>query len=412
MTSPDIVRLTEYQRYELQLDEVDRAYMRTIDRNQIVMQELPGTKFVQLVCGSHVGVLMLPSGKRIEIAPKVPARNLLYMLSEAWDLAPELFEGDVELAEFADILEFLADHFADLVEARIVRGLYRTYVEETDNLTAIRGRIDFSEDLRLNAVLRHRTVCRYTTLTWDIPENQVIRQTLHLLAGWVQQPKRRQRLHELDRTLGEVRPVRLPLSVFDAFAYHRLNDDYEPIHRLCRLFLSCASMNEDQGIQPYRSFILNMNVLFEAYVAACLGRSLALPLSLKSQFSKKLDYENKVPIRPDLVIQSAGTPVLVADTKYKEIGDGIPGNSDIYQMLAYCIRLNTGVGILVYPGRTAHRFHIRETGIRLLTLGIDLDGTLDDLKRNSADLVRRILAHLPPGAMVPPVARPASLVAS
>jgi 5-methylcytosine-specific restriction enzyme subunit McrC len=132
---------------------------------------------------------VLPSGRRIESYPKVSIRNLFYMLAVAFELPSPFRDEPTEFERLDEIFEFVASLYADLVEQRIANGLHRSYVETGGNLAAVRGRIDFTQDVRHNYVLRHRTYCRYTEFTWDIPENQIIRQVAHMLSGWMFRPK-------------------------------------------------------------------------------------------------------------------------------------------------------------------------------------------------------------------------------
>ena len=110
----------------------------------------------------------------------------------------------VNFDRFDEMLEFLARHFVDLVDERLRLGLYRSYVDVEDNLSFVRGRIAFTEDLRHNYALRHRTWCRYSELTWDVPESQVLRQVARLLAGWGFGSTVRLKLARLDAALDEV----------------------------------------------------------------------------------------------------------------------------------------------------------------------------------------------------------------
>jgi hypothetical protein len=48
---------------------------------------------------------------------------------------------------------------------------------------------------------------------------------------------------------------------FGGHQYHRLNVDYEPIHRLCALFLASASISEPAGRFPFKGFLLDEQTL-------------------------------------------------------------------------------------------------------------------------------------------------------
>jgi McrBC 5-methylcytosine restriction system component len=160
------------------------------------------------------------------------------MLAVAFDLPSPFLEEWSEFDELDELLEFVVAHLADLVESRIARGLYRSYVKREDNLDSICGRIAVAEGVRRNYILRHRTFCKYSEFTWYVLENQILRHVSHLVAGWIRKAELRTQLRRIDHLLGEVSPTNLTAIAIDRFAYHRLNDDSQPMHQLCRLFLT------------------------------------------------------------------------------------------------------------------------------------------------------------------------------
>ena len=217
------------------------------------------------------------------------------------------------------------------------------------NLSCIRGRISFAEDVRQNSLARHRIYCRYAEFTWDIEENQIIRQVAHLLSGWGFHTELRLRLSRLDTALSEVRPTALASSVIGHFRYSRLNDDYRQIHQLCRLFLEGSSLSEQLGVCDLRTFLLDMNNLFEKFVSRILQERVDGHIRVVEQSELALGEDGKVKMIPDLIIELEGTPVLVADCKYKQTESDTYKNQDFYQMLAYCTAADVRRGLLIYP---------------------------------------------------------------
>ena len=185
---------------------------------------------------------------------QVPIGNFFVMLAIAFDLDPDFLSETTTYQRIDEVFEFVIEYFAELVDRRINRGLYRSYIEREENLLAVRGRIAIGEDVRRNHILRHRTYCRFTELTWDIPENQIVRQVAHMTAGWVSRPALRDELRRIDRMLAEVAPATLPASAINRFTDGRLNDDYRPVHALCRLFLEGSSVSEDAGSSTFAHF--------------------------------------------------------------------------------------------------------------------------------------------------------------
>lgn len=389
------ITLREYERTEVGLTLEDQSiFLQDVEqRISISPTTVPGR--VELSPNQYVGVIRLPSGITLDLLPKVPLHNVMWMVSEVERLEGidfHIIDHDVHINTFDDILEPIANAFAGQVEHLIDRGLYRAYVEQEDNLPAIRGRIEFREDLNRNVVLRHRTYCRFSEFSWDIPENQVIRQVIRKLIGWGFSGRLTARLISLDRQMESVRPGNLRTHHIDRFQYSRQSEHYSPIHRYCRLFLDGFSLSEQVGDSPFSGFLMDMNVLFEQFVSILLEQEVQRidrTLDVNRQASHRLFRNAPGSIRPDLVLEQSGQQLLVADTKYKrKVGtDADPG--DYYQVITYCTVLGLANGVLIYPR------HLADVDESLTVLGNDITihETSIDLRTSRAS-VRQELHRL------------------
>ena len=330
----------------------------------------------------YVGVISLPSGRHLESHPKIPVSNLFFLLAVAFEL-PSPFRPELaKLDRLDQILEFIASFFTDLVEERMASGLYRWYVEREENVPAIRGRINFSEDIRQNFVLRQRTHCRFDEFTWDVPENQVVRQVTRALSGWRFRPELRLRLGQIDAELSEITRTNFLAQNVERFHYHRLNDGYRQVHQLCRLFLEGSSLSERMGTFNYQAFLLDMNKLFEEFVCQILRDRVPSRFRVDSQDRIYLDRYKKIAMKPDILIRRSGTVVLAGDCKYKRLERDEFKNHDVYQLLAYCTATRTRKGLLVYPLHlegTHEEVYIENTDTNIRQLSIDLGMELADL---------------------------------
>lgn len=375
--SLESILLDEYQNTWVELEPDDFAYIeRTLARRIGISRPVRGGGHL-LNPGPFAGIVVLPSGRRIVCRPKAPVRNFFAMLAVAFDLDPDFMAETTTFERIDEVFEFVIGYFADLVDRRISRGLYRAYVEREDNLLAVRGRIAIGEDVRRNHVLRHRTYCRFTELTWDIPENQIVRQVAHMTAGWVTGRALRDELRRIDRVLGEVTPVRLSAQTVDRFSYGRLNDDYRPIHRLCRLFIDGASVSEDEGVFDFRAFLFDMNALFERFVTRLLQHGAPAHLEILDQRTIHLGTRRQVEMLPDIVVRRDGRAILSIDCKYKRLDAGRFKNHDQYQILAYCTALDVDRGLLVYPRHEDaldDEIQVRNSAVRVQQISIDLGG--------------------------------------
>lgn len=372
------VQLSEFERINLALDDSDQRMIRSDLAGKIGITPTVDRTVVELNPNQFVGVVRLPSGITLDLLPKVPLFNVMWMIAEVERLEGidfTLLEQQANIATFDDILEPIARVFVDMVERLIDRGLYRAYVEEEDNLSAIRGRIDFQQDVSRNVVLRHRTYCRFTEFSWDIPENQVIRQVVRLLAGWGFSTRLSGRLMALDRQMEDVRRTDLRSDDIDRFAYSRQSEHYRPIHRFCRLFLQGFSLSEQVGESPFDGFLMDMNILFERFITLRVRAALQQKnprLRLLSQSTHALDTANVMRIKPDLLLEDRGQYQLVGDTKYKR---KTRDPNDMYQMIAYCTVLGLPKALLIYPRHLAdldQYLEVRRAGIVVQEVSIDL----------------------------------------
>ena len=344
-----VIELSEYRDAVVALERLDIEFLQQRLAGKIrVTRPALGEGYI-LNPQQHVGVVELPSGTLLRSTPKVPIANLVKMLAEALDL-PELLEERVDFERVEELLELTARHFVQQVRQIIDGGMHRAYVEQAENRSTLRGRIDFAEDLRANYALRHRVFCRFDEFTWDIPENQVIRQVLELLAA---QPHfsrgLRNDLWSTQALMNDVAVGRFVSSDLAGFQYHRFNQRYEAVHRLCGLFLEGASLSEALGAFDGRAFLVDMNALFERFISRVLERRASAGVRVRAQVRTFLDRGRSIPIRPDLVIETGGRPVLVADCKYKAVILNEFRQSDVYQVLAYCTALECDQGMLISP---------------------------------------------------------------
>jgi 5-methylcytosine-specific restriction enzyme subunit McrC len=407
MSSREVIK--EYQDFTYDFSEEDVALFRGPLKNAFtVTRALVGPGYT-VNPESTVGVIRLPSGLQLEIRPKIPLTNLLWMLASVEDLNEIDFrrlEESVALKEFDQILEIIADAFAGMVERRIDLGLYRNYVEEEGNLPAIRGRILFAPDIAQNTVLRHRTWCQYTTYSWDLPENQVIRQVARQLSGWGLSSKLTGRFIALDHQMDEVGTSQFAATDIGGFVYNRQSEDYRPIHRYCRFFLNGASLNEEVGEAAFDGFLWDMNALFETFITAKLRSRLEPQFRLKNQERSTLDTTSQVTIKPDLVLADGSSDILIGDTKYKKLGSADHKHADLYQMLSYCTALDVRAGVLIYPRHNImreDRLAVRHSPILLRETSVDLRGQIPDIERAVDHLAQRLRDWSDHGAAVTPI---------
>lgn len=375
----EVIPLVEYGEVELDLARGDVAHLVEVTAGRFRVSQNPMSHAYRVNPQQYVGVVPLPSGRRIVVQPKVPISSVAHMLA----IVHGLPEWGSELAPFSaveDLLDHAAMQLVMAIEQQLQTGLQRKYVSEADNLTLVRGRINFASNLRHNYGLQHRIYCEYTELMWDIPENQVLRQALRAALGTVRSSAVRGRMMDVDIELAEVAVGQYSPSVFDRFDYHRGNWSYQALHALSRLFIEGASLGERAGSVTARAFLVDMNLLFEDFVRRILRQSITSGVTVTKR-DIDLDEHSKLSVTPDLLFQQGGVTYLVADCKYKALTSGWMVD-DVYQLLSYCVAEHVDRGVLFYPSIGAAGdgpLIVRGTGIEIRKVPVDLSQPVEHL---------------------------------
>jgi 5-methylcytosine-specific restriction enzyme subunit McrC len=108
----------------------------------------------------------------------------------------------------------------------------------------------------------------------------------------------------------------------------------------------------------------------------------------------QLDEDDRLEIRPDLVMTRGATVIVVGDTKYKLLDDdGAFPNADAYQLVTYCRRLGALCWSLIYTGEGSaqpDQYTIRGAATDLRVHAVDLRLPLGDIE----DRVAAVNGHM------------------
>ncbi len=237
------------------------------------------------------------------------------MLEHAYSLESfKILEGKNLSGSLSSVFENLALILARRVLDRVRQGLHRDYIEETDSRVVPRGRLLLAESIRELMGGTVRLTCTFEEHTVDLEDNRILGWTLHQLGRFqFERQEVRQAVREANRAVAaaiDVRPV-VPRTCIGRF-YDRLNDDYRPLHGLCRFFLEHCGPSADKGDREFLPFRLDMPKLFEAFVERWLRAHLPHGLRLDNQFEARLDEGGQYVFKIDLIISDAASGKALA----------------------------------------------------------------------------------------------------
>ncbi|MCA9705457.1 MAG: hypothetical protein KDK70_06405 [Myxococcales bacterium] len=381
--------LREHEAREVALAEHDVSFLQEHFRRVIVVRPTTRPGRYELKAKAIAGTIVGPS-LELRIRPKCGLRNLFGMLSHVHHLAklrPEL----VHQAEDEDLRGLLVIILVQHLETLVRGGLRRGYVEDEARLPVLRGRLALDQQLRTMPGGTLTIACRYEDYTADLPINQVIGYTLSQIGG-TGSPQLDQRVRRSKVAFARLTPRRFRPSDLEQFTYDRLNAHYEVIHGICRLILQARGAEDAPGALPMGSFLVNMNTLFQEFVATWFERNLPAPWRMRAQGAHSLDRQGWIKIFPDLLLYHDRELRLVADTKYK-LCRGEASSGDLYQALAYCRALRVRGAVLLYPDVDDRHLHlvIADGANELLTDGVDLARPWAEVEEAMRRLMERLL---------------------
>lgn len=339
-----------------------------------------------LKAGSKVGFVS-SQGVQVNVAPRFPIYNIFYFLGLLDELKFE--REDVHVDKNTDFLTVLFQSFIQSVNSATRKGLISGYVNMEDSLQVIRGRVDFSRQLKRNSGSSFPFEVSYDDFVEDIPENQVLKKALRSSLKYGLKDRRLR--NQAQNILFRFRDVS-EVAFAPSWGKSRLNFHYWKALRLAELILSGSGFHEDRGDIQINGFNIDMFRVFEDFIA----RQLALRVNTRTdtiaiQKTLSLDMKGIYREKPDLIWYRDGKPYQVLDTKYKEPEGSYEQRdslNDLRQVISYASLLGLKQAHIIYGVAGSPRSVLtRHESITIFTHGIDLGLTPIEIQKQLDEIV-------------------------
>ncbi|UEC42877.1 MAG: 5-methylcytosine-specific restriction enzyme subunit McrC [Methanothrix sp.] len=318
----------------------------------------------------------------ISLLPKVDIKNLFRMLEYAYwvnSKSLKFLDGLSDCDSLEDFYETLAKFLALRVLDRGRKGFFRSYQPRKDRIPYVRGRFDVRKSCQKPWVVKPE--CSYEEHTSDVEDNQILAWTLRriLQSGACTERSLPQVRRAYQSLRGLATPI--PFDPQDCISrfYNRLNEDYQPMHALCRFFLEQSGPSHRIGDRTMIPFMVDMARLYELFVAEWLKAKMPPDFVVKAHEEVVIGRGGRVRFNIDLVVydRDSQKALFVLDTKYK--APDHPGNDDISQVVTYATTKDCDEAVLIYP--KALNMDIMIGKIRVRSLAFSLDGDLEEAGR-------------------------------
>lgn len=378
---------------------------------------------ISITASSYVGVIKV-GNKTIQIIPKLAEdvndgsdkfsdqsiKNLFYLLN----YTKRLKIKETNLASLKqsndDFFEVLIYLFANNLLEMTRRRVNKQYIRQEDNLTFIRGKLQINAHVKQNSVNRHKFYLEFDEFCEDNLINQIFRYVVMLLLRTSKNFNNLKLLQELNFIFSDISYKQIKADDFGKINFNRLNQDFEPLLNLCRIFVIGSSLELSSDKIITFSFLFDMNVLFEEFIGEFLKRNfydkydkISLQRPIRWLVEDKFICENSkgrlFQLRPDIQLFNStedSEPSIIIDTKYKVLNDdsdkkeGVSQN-DLYQMNAYSKKFNCKNIILLYPrldGQDSKNVKfVIDSNTEVFIRTVNL---YRDLKKNKRELVEEL----------------------
>ena len=345
---------------------------------------------------------------------KIPIRNILYLLTYAWNVLPikELawvtkLNADSEIQLFAKVL-------AHGTKQLLKTGLAREYSEIAEDVCGVKGKIDFADTIKRNLLVNGRTSCVLDSLSCDVLQNQILKATLKSLLEFPDKHFGAELKSDLQSLIGEfseVRDVAISSRLFHGIRIHRNNRQYRLLLHVCQLIFESTFVDERRGLQRFVTFEegKRLNKVFEKFLLnfykreATSFRVKAENFRWRSVAGDQISIDAMPRMETDTVLRSSERTIVLDAKFYVKMlksRDGKKLNSNhIYQMFCYLQNvpnknpLQRPEGMLVYPAVQFDRLYQCELN------GYKLTAATVDLSQEWEHIHERLLSLLSPSTV-------------
>ena len=271
-------------------------------------------------------------------------QNIYYMLAYAFQILQEKGYRSLGTEEFQNTADLLSAILVKGVSTQIKRGLGRAYVEETDTLSCLRGKIDISESVKHQTMTRQKLVCTYDVFSVNSYMNRILKTTMEILMRSDIPRARKKELKNLLMYFREVQSLD-PYTINWKLRYDRNNQTYRMLISVCYLVLKGLLQKTADGKHKMMDFLDEQRMcrLYEKFILEFYRKEHPEFHAASSEVKWALDdgYDFMLPsMKTDITLSLPGK-MLIIDAKYysattqTQFGVHKLHSGNLYQIFTY-----------------------------------------------------------------------------
>ena len=249
----------------------------------------------------------------------IPVQNIYYMLSYAFQVLNEQGYKDIATEQFDNVAELCASILSKGIAVQLKRGLGKEYIPQTEALSSLRGKIDITESIKTQSLLRKQLICTYDDFTVNSYLNRILKSTMELLLHADISKARKKALRKLMIYFADVDVLDVHTINWN-IRYDRNNQTYRMLVSICYLVVKGLLQTNTDGSTRLMDFIDEQRMcrLYEKFILEYYRKEHPEITARASQIPWQLDdgFSDMLPIMQSDITLSKGNRTLIIDAKY------------------------------------------------------------------------------------------------
>ena len=341
----------------------------------------------------------------------IPIQNIYYMLSYAFQTLQAENYKDLAAENFHNTAELCAAILDKGIGIQLKHGLRRDYVSKSESLSTLQGKLNISESIKTQTMLKKQMICTYDEFSTNIQFNQIIKSTVLLLLKANITNSRKKSLRKLLLFFSDVNEFDLHFVNWNQ-QYNRSNQNYQMLIGMCYLVYKGLLTTQNNGTTKLMDFFDGQRMcrLYEKFLLEYYRKEHPELTANASQIAWQLDdTENQMlPRMQTDIMLSKNNNILIIDAKYyshmtqQQYGIHTLHSNNLYQIFTYVKNKefelrnyeHTVSGMLLYaqtdediiPNNTYHM-----SGNQISVLALDLNQDFSKISRTLDDIAKNFL---------------------
>lgn len=333
-------------------------------------------------------------------------RNIYYMLCYSFnkDLLTQKDVSSVDAESFDNIYNLFSIILAMMIRKQIKKGMNKDYINQIESLSTIRGKINLSESISTNSLVKQKLVCDFDEFSVNNSLNQIIKTTANYLINSNKIGNATKR--ELKKSMiyfSQVDIIDISTINWKQLMFNRNNNSYKNIIVLCELILKGLIVSDQKGTKQFKEFLdeTALHRIYENFIKEYFKKHYNLNAGSRNLSLTEQAVEYIGMMKTDITLENEER-MLIIDAKFYDhilnqgrfVGSQILNMGNIYQINTYVEnqlqKTNKKVyGMLLYAQTINEpsiniKVPINQKEIMIRTLDLNrewkhISGTLDEI---------------------------------